>query len=313
MDYGLAREVLNHKSFLQITESEFLAIEAAKDGLLQALFIEEKFDLVIENLLDLESTMLNSTVRGAFLGHQDWESAQQERGLLNRRLINLLTAARIYSDHVKHHVKKVFSDVSDSTSGPNLKILFSREYDSRLGFRAGEALRNFVQHRGFPVHGTTFDMSRQENSDNNHSTLRCGLSPYLEPEELRKDGDFKKNVLDELESLGKKIDLKTIVRDYVEGIANVHNEIREQIQSQVDRWEETITSSIDRFKRESPEEGVLALCAIQTDEEGKWLKKVQIFSDFLGYRRTLKRKNSSLQTISKKYITSEIIPQRLNK
>lgn len=132
MDYGLARQVLNYQAFLPITESQFWEIGAAKDGLLQALFIEEKFDLVIENLLDLESTMLNSAVRGAYLHNQDWESYQEERGLLNRRLINLLTAARIYIDHVKHHVKKVFLDAHDVESAPDLKSLFSREYDARL-------------------------------------------------------------------------------------------------------------------------------------------------------------------------------------
>lgn len=309
MDYGLARQVLDHKAFIQITESEFWEIEAAKDGLLQALFIEEKFDLVIENLLDLESTMLNSAVRGAYLHNQDWESYQEERGLLNRRLINLLTAARIYIDHVKHHVKKVFSDAHELASTPDLRNLFSREYDARLGFRAGEALRNFVQHRGFPVHGITFEMSRMDSTGEGCANLRCGLSPYLVPKELREDGDFKKSVLKELESFGKKVDLRILVRDYVEGIASVHNDIRERVQPHVDRWEEKIISAITRFEQESPEEGVIALSAIQRNEDGRWVRAVQIFAEFMQYRQTLRKKNSSLQSLGKKYITSEVLTQ----
>jgi hypothetical protein len=301
--------VLDRKTFIQITESEFLDIEAAKDGLLQALFIEEKFDLVIENLLDLESTMLNSAMRGAYLHDQDWESYQEERGLLNRRLINLLTAARIYIDHVKHHVKRVFSDAHEEASAPDLKNLFSREYDARLGFRAGEALRNFVQHRGFPVHGITFEMRRMDRAGEDLANLRCGLSPYLLPEELREDGDFKKSVLKELELLGNKVDLKMLVRDYVEGIANIHNDIRERVQPRVDRWEEKITAAIVLFKQESPEEGVIALSAIKRNDDGQSLRTVQIFAEFMEYRRTLRKKNSSFQSLGKKYITSEVIAQ----
>ncbi len=309
MDYGLARQVLNYKGFVQITEPEFWEIKAAKDGLLEALFIEEKFDLVIENLLELESTMLNSAVRGAYLHNQDWESYQDERGLLNRRLINLLTAARIYIHHVKHHVKKVFLDAHDMGAAPDLKSLFSREYDARLGFRAGEALRNFVQHRGFPVHGITFETRRMDRTEEGISDLRCGLSTYLVPEELREDGDFKKSVLEELESLGNKVDLKFLVRDYIEGIANVHNDIRERVQPQVDHWEEKITSAIARFEQVSPEEGVIALSAIQRNEDGQWVRTVQIFAEFMQYRRTLRKKNSYLQSLGKKYITSEVIAQ----
>lgn len=305
MEYGLARQVIGFSTFLPISEAEFLAIKNAKEGLFQCLFIEEKFDLVAENLLDFETTLIDSTVSHMLFRNQDYQSFQGRRGAFNRRLVNLLTAGRTYIDHVKHHVKNVFH--GDSALAPDISALFSREYDRRLGYRAAEALRNFVQHRGLPVHSTTFNACRVDSEERESDKLRYGVTPYLRPAELREDGEFKKAVLKELEELGDKVDLKHIVREYVEGLAAVHEDIRRELKYKIQEWEALLISAIERFQTEAGNEGVAGLAAVQRNTEGQWVQQVPVFSDFIDYRTALAQKNSGLSKLSRKYVTSEVL------
>jgi hypothetical protein len=58
MNYGLKRYVLGSSAFVEIAEKEYVDIKSAKANLLEALFIEQKFDAVIENYLELEICFL---------------------------------------------------------------------------------------------------------------------------------------------------------------------------------------------------------------------------------------------------------------
>ena len=64
MEFGLVPLVLGSSPcFVPIPEKEYEQIATAKAGLLESLFVEEKFDLVIENYLELESCFLESTAQ----------------------------------------------------------------------------------------------------------------------------------------------------------------------------------------------------------------------------------------------------------
>jgi len=108
MDYGLARLVLSSRAFVRISENEYQEIKNARSALFESLFIEEKYDLVVENYLEIERSLLESVVRNMILSGQDYRWFQMERSLFNRRLINLLTSARTYVDQVKHHLNNIF-------------------------------------------------------------------------------------------------------------------------------------------------------------------------------------------------------------
>ena len=154
MEFGLTRMVLDSSSFLTITQEEFEALSEAKTGHLSVLFIEEKFDLLAENYLEFEDAMLGSTNRHMVHKDQDYEWFQVERNLFNRRLVNLLSACRSYVDYAKHHVHVVLP--GDQAASDKLEAAFSKHYDALLGYRVMEALRNFVQHRGFPIHAVSY-------------------------------------------------------------------------------------------------------------------------------------------------------------
>jgi hypothetical protein len=57
----LIRQVLEPSESVTISENEFIEIRAAKRILVEAVFLEEKFDVVVENYLELETCFLDAT------------------------------------------------------------------------------------------------------------------------------------------------------------------------------------------------------------------------------------------------------------
>jgi len=189
--FGLTRRVLGSSSFLAITESEFNALVSAKAGLLSTLFVEEKFDLLVENYLELENSLLDSTARFMVHRDHDYKSLQVERNQFNRRLVNLLSACRSYVDYAKHYIHVVLA--TDSSAIAQIETAFSKHYDACLGYRVMEALRNFVQHRGFPIHAISYPSKWQ--GEGKRSKLMFGLSIFTKTTYLREDERFKESVL----------------------------------------------------------------------------------------------------------------------
>ena len=81
MEYGLAHLVLRSSAFIPISEEEYLQLVDSKAGLLETLFIEEKFDLVVDNYLKLETTLLDSTARHTVHHHHCYQWFQVQRNL----------------------------------------------------------------------------------------------------------------------------------------------------------------------------------------------------------------------------------------
>lgn len=207
MQYGLQKDVLSSNAFVSITAEEYSRISAAKAGLLEVLFLEEKFDLLMENYLEFETALLDSSARMMLHRNQDYQWFQLERSLFNRRLVNLLSASRSYIDYSKHHIRVALPEVNEAVA--KIDQEFARHYDSSLGYRVMEALRNFVQHRGLPVHAVEYPQGWLGVEDD--AQLRFGLALFTKTEYLGEDDKFKKPVLEELIKLGGRVDLKPLV------------------------------------------------------------------------------------------------------
>lgn len=303
MEYGLARRVLDTLAFVSITKNEYEAIQQAREGLLECLFMEEKFDLLIENYFEFETTLLEIATRNMIRHRQDYRSIHLERNLTDRRIVNLLSAGRVYIDHTKQHVHRILP--GESSAKLNVNAAFSHQYDTRFGYRCMEALRNHVQHRGFPVHTTTFE--RQWVEHEGRRLMLFAISPCLEPERLREDGEFKKVVLEEMEAKSRKIDLKALVRDYVEGLSEVHSTIRQSLHDLVQEWEGVLRSTIARYQSANPEEGIIGLAAIKRQHDGTHKETIPVFTEFIEQRLYFETKNDVLTNLTKRFVTSEVV------
>ncbi len=299
MEFGL--QAIGSSTFLVISKTEYDEMVIAKVKLLETLAVEEKFDLVVENYLELESCLLDVTARNMVLRTPKYHAFQVQRNLFNRRLVNLLSSCRSYIDYAKHNIRVMQPE--DQGGAARIMLAFSDHYDKSVGYRVMEALRNHVQHRGFPIHAVTYTTGRGRKEDD---IWKFGLSIYAKISYLREDGEFKKSVLKELENLGGRINLKPMIRDYVAALGNVHDMVREMIRPSVEKWDRVISDAILRFKEHSSESSVKGLTAVKRDQ-GELKCSVPIFIEITDYRKALQHKNGDLMQLGKRYVTGEVI------
>ena len=175
MKYGITRLVLNCNNFIEISQADYEQIKNAKQNLVEILNIEEKFNFIIENYREFEQELLNINLNNVLFSYIDWSSSINTVHTLNRKLINLLTTCKLYIDQVQHDLNRIFKD---SSQLENFKNLLKNEYDSNLGYRVIEAMRNYVQHRNFPIY--TFTSSYTRIDKDSGFFIKYTATPYIE-------------------------------------------------------------------------------------------------------------------------------------
>jgi len=298
--YVLAKMTLGSSASVPIEPSEYEAIREARLATRLGLSVEEKFDLVVEDYLELETTLLTASAHFMVLGGQDYQSFQTERALFNRRVVNLLAAGRTYTDHVPHHVAGLLA--TDNRASGRVKDAFSQQYDLRLGYRAMSALRNYVQHRELPVHAFGHNAKRVEGTDGVKFRYTTGLS--IQPSELAADGSFKRSILRELEPLGEKVDLVWLIRDYVEGLWAAHVRIRDEIEPALSTHDGVIRAALARYEKDASEDPRHIAAWRETDRK-TLADKQPIYTDGIDYRLHLRLKNATLVNLTARYASSE--------
>jgi hypothetical protein len=297
MKYLLRKVVLGKVPEIEITAEEYTEFEKAKNILTNALAIEEKYEIVIRNYIGFEKKILDTTntymVRTT-LGYSDFFEVRLE---LNIRLVNLLTAARLYVDQLNQNVRECIPNTTDSKE--LVKEYFSKEYDVNKEYRFMEALRNYVQHRGFPVH--LAPQGGRWTSLEDDGLLEYYMELYTIRSYLEEDGKFKKTSLDELD---EKIDLKTATRSYMESLSNVHESVRSIIAESVKAARELIEDARRRYA--AIHNGSLAGLSACKLSDKKIVCTVPLLLDWDNIRMELQNRNRKLINLKKRYVTSSI-------
>jgi len=228
--------VRHRSSWIDISETEFNDLTTARRTLRAAVAIEQNFWLLVENYLDYEKELLNLALQGSVRSRFDWQSGQWDNLEVNRRLANLLSSARLYIDHLSHS----FANVAGVDARDEISRQCAAEYDSRLGYRVLEALRNVMQHTSLGVHGLRYPHDRQDNE------LRIRVVPILDVSRLQ-ETPFKRTVLDELSDV-EKHPLTPFVREYLEGLGALHEKARQLGRDPIQMARAVLTKAIEKVR-----------------------------------------------------------------
>jgi hypothetical protein len=281
---------------IEITPEEYAEFKKAHNVLSNALAIEEKYEIVITNYLDFEKQILNTTVDCMAREDLDYSDFFEVRQGLNIRLVNLLTAARLYADQLKQNVQECLPNVADAKE--SVKNFFSKEYDENKEYRFMEALRNHVQHRGLPVHWTQLDRRLTSLED---GFLEYSIELATQRSYLEENGEFKKQVLAELD---EKTDLKAATRSYVESIGNVHESVRSMIARSVVLARELIEDAHHRYAAVCSA-SLVDLSACKWSSDGQ-LSTTPLLLEWDNIRVKLQERNSKITNLRKRYVTGSI-------
>ncbi len=207
--------------FSELTLEEYKRVATLREPLWNVFHVEEKFRLLLANYEEFEQEILRRTNHHMIFS----ETGRRGEGRyeMSRKLVNLLTMSRIYVDQVKHSVGD-----NESVEFTNVAKCFQEQYDRHLGYRTMETLLNFIQRRGLPVQCIIYG-GVSSNSETGDSVKHI-CNPYLLTKSLYAEGDFDAKVLSELEGIADRrgqVDLKSLVRAYLVGIAAIHRCLRE--------------------------------------------------------------------------------------
>jgi hypothetical protein len=293
--YLLRKAVLDNVPEIEITAEEYAEFEKARNILSSALAIEETYEILITNYLDFEKQILDITTGYMVRQHFDYSNSFETHLSLNIRLVNLLTAARLYEDQLRHNVPECVPNVPDAKEV--VKKIFSKEYDANKEYRFMYALRNHVQHRGLAVHwiqpGGRWT-SLEEDGLMEYSMELASLRSYLE-----ENPHFNQRVLSELD---EKIDLKVATRSYIESMSNVQESARSIIAESVKLSRELIEDAHRRYAAVH-NESLVSLSACKWSNE-RQISAIPLLLEWDDIRVKLQKQNIKLINLRKRYVTS---------
>jgi hypothetical protein len=298
MKYSLTKRVIGYLSEIHISEAEFRSLKNAKKSLLSGLAIEEKYEVLLSNYEDYELEILKQAAQLMLRYDRDYDTLFNTSLALNKRIINLLTACRLYVDQISHNIKDIIKE--DIGIEDKVKQLFIVEYESHFEYRFMEALRNYVQHRGFPIQITQFIAFSRGTGQNRKLIFTMNMAS--EKRFLQEDVKFKKEVLNETP---EEVDLKAVTRTYIECLSKIHVSIRNIISDNVNNDRGKIESAITRFQKEIDKKAV-GLAAVCKDWEGKIVDEIPLLLDWDDIRKKLIERNRSLTNLVNRYVSGEI-------
>ena len=308
MRYTLKRRVMGAPGFLDISEDEFQRCKSAHTRLLTVLNIEVTFDLLLENYAEFERDCLGLSHRFLlFRRHGEPLGPKRE---INRRMANLLSSARLYVEQVPKDLDAIYSP--DKCSKPaNLKpakdfIHSCNRQRASFAYCAMDALRNYAQHYGIPVHESTYHVIR-DNMDPG-SPYHVGLDLFVDVDRLALDPLFNQGVLKQLKREANRygcVELTPWVSEYMEKLCTVHESLRARIAADVASWDQTIIGMLDRARDAFGEMlSGLAVVAEEPSDEGEYLEDqfAAIAAVPIEWRQQLEAKNQGFDNLSAGYV-----------
>jgi hypothetical protein len=289
--------VFGDHPFVDISSEDFELIKRAKDNVFVLLDIEVKFDIVIANYLEYERDLLDLALSYMARHRATWFSFQDAKMLINRRLANLLTASRLYTDQLRHDLACIFG--GDAELPTQVERALSEQYDGRLGYRLMEKIRNFIQHKSLPITHLSYPTSRKERDSLLHHCVVAGVTLS----DLREQG-FNRAILAELEAVNKDaIDITPFTRQYVEGLGHVHEVVRRGTGVELAAWKATTLETLQRYQDVCPSTTVKRVVAYRLDDQDKTVDEVSVFTE--GVERLEEFRRSMLPThISNWYVSN---------
>lgn len=298
-NFVITRHAMGKHHESPISDIQYHEAKRAFNQLHQLVLLEERFDAIAGGFLDFEKAMLAEMVEFAYAGFKDGLHQMSVRRKLNRLLMNALSAARGYIDHLPQACNEIFGKQDARTvsclSG------FSNSYDDLVGYRMFEALRNHAQHCGFPIHSVSY--AHQREGEPPHSRFRLTIAPMADTNELAQNNKFKKSVLLEMKGLGERIDLKPYLREYMRGIAKTHYGFREFAKPIADSAHHTLDALASRYLEESDSSDLLAVRAVLS-ERGQVVDSVPLSTGLKEYFDYLSTNNERFDKEGDFYVAS---------
>lgn len=300
MKYFVRRFTLDCIKVKEIDQSIFDALKDSRELLYSARVIEEKYDLLIQNYLEFEQEVLSKLVENMVTNQIGYDDFYELRSVLNRRIVNFLTSAKLYSDQIQKHVNTCMNDCVNE----KVKDFFRDEYDTNFEYRFMEALRNYVQHYCLAVHHITMNSSWERDVEPFQQVNKIKICALKS--ELVLDKSFKRGVLNEMDN---EVDLLRAIRVYMSSFGGIHNKIRRLICDNVNIARDLVQKTIDDYRLIDTGDviGLNAYSVEGSDPFSLPIETCPVMLDWDDVRLNLQRRNDGVTNLGKRYVSGSCI------
>lgn len=302
-ELGLGPWHLATKAAIPIDQARRTALQQAEDGILAMLGFEDRYAMVIDNLMDLERHLFNWSLIDMLRPMEGFEELFDHKRDANRFFGNLLSSCRQYIDQTHHHVGPYLA-----TTGLTSEAALSEQYDAHLSFRVMEALRNYVQHEDLGVHTVSIGGGWIESSGG--KVRRYVVSIGIDLDHLGKATKFKAKVLAELKTLPAIPDLKQIIREYISALATAHKKMRDTLKPQLDQWRSEMEAAFADVQKAYPSEELHRLAVFEQNADGARTKLLDLGREPTARLDRLQRINQTTLNLGPAYASTEALPPK---
>ncbi len=247
MKYLITTMYIGNSDVIEIKKEEYEFQKEIREKLFEVLKIEENFNLIINSFLDYENELSKITNERIFSKKFDKLFFENARVQINLKIINIFTICRMYIDTTNQHLNQIYSSNNLSKQIDTLK---NKMYDTKIGYRSMEVIRNHVQHRGYPIHA--LKINQKSISMDKNSSWEYIAMPLISYEQIKKSKSIKKLILEEFNQIKDDdgfIDIRPLMREYLEGLWEIHKKIREEIEEDLNIWISAIEEIYNRFRQ----------------------------------------------------------------
>lgn len=293
----IRQNILGNAPQLPISEEQFDELAEARTVLTAAFGLEESYDLLLGNYVEIEKELLAAAANNTVRDHNDYQDFFELRSTINRRVVNLLTTTRLYLDQAPQRLADCATNPEKARS--EFKLRTNAHYDGFFSYRFLEELRNYVQHCGLAVHN--LKRYRRWVGEGIERALEISIQPSTERHYLVADRQFKKKILEEMPV---EVVLTLAIREYLHCIGDLHMLVRSHVVDRVLSARQLIATQISRYAGEN--NGVTGgLSAFRVDFEGKE-QLLPLFLDWDDVREKLVSRNSGLVNLGRKIVTGRV-------
>jgi hypothetical protein len=286
------------RTALSLTEVEFGDLKKGKRVIMQVLGVEEKFDVLMENYVELEETLFQVGIRHLAFGYSKHDQFDKNRNLISRRLLNLFSASRLYRDAM---IKRATSILGPCDELNRIKFATRDSVEQPMPYRIMEVVRNYCQHEELPITSLSLGARWEKNGESTEQKRSAyTVTPMMNALDISKRRDVAADIRVAMSKLGEKAEVMPLVRKYLERWGAIHDLFRETSQPLTSE-SETIVKDALRRVRIAEKEDVLLAYATAEDDDG-YLESIQLFDELFESLNDLRRKNGTQVNLSRRYV-----------
>ncbi|MCK1553427.1 hypothetical protein IVB11_31365 [Bradyrhizobium sp. 177] len=285
---------------VEITRDEYDAVKPARMAIGELIAIEEKFDAVMENYVELEETIHNLGIRLLAFETRNYEEMAAPLNHVSRRVSNLLSSTRLYRDALPQHARQLLG-----RKHPAVQPLLSLKSDSPehpMAYRQMEAVRNYAQHVGPAINNLTFKRHRDVNENGDTTGFAFSVVPHMDAEAISLQRDVAEDLREAFRSLGDQPNPMPLIRQYIEHFGKVHAGFLNTVKSLETDRETTMRGLLSQYAEATPGEQPIGVAAVFANANGTFENPEYLSEHRLDYLRYLRVKHPTATNLARRYV-----------